>query len=668
MNKQVKWINKWLLPIQGIILSGLGYLSWGLFTISYKSELFDVLAVVATVATMVCFMRISYSCRQRGKRNDIRIQWNIVCMLAFICSILMLFRGGSALWRENNFKYLFIEILWSAVFLHGVFLLYDKSSFKAVSVRQFLREHLGVIVLVMVTIALCVEPDAFQYKWDGILYYLSGKELSLQSLSSLAIYGHIAQTFGAFVQIGNIVFGNVGVSMFVLNLSLMIISIIFFYRIVRQCLPDKSEWIYVLMTAIYAWSPYLLGMVPYYNLDFACQCLVPPVLYYLMKKKWILFALFAVLFCFTKEPAIIVYGAMCAGYVLIDIINDKNFTIIERIKRCFGRTQYYIMVMPGFLWVATYEMLGPWSAGNGGVELDIVYIIEKIKNLYILNFNWVFTLSAIMGFIILLWKKDYELGKNIFPLFCMQLSFTLFSCLFKTVNHARYNDTNQVTLYLIAIILLWTYMKQAVCSGWGIVMSVLLLISSFYTIDPVSLSLYSTYRVGQAIMLTTGDEPLGDAMIYNRQMLGMEKALGMAIAESIEDNALLCFPAINHNPYYFDGMATVGEITEYRFDTEYWDRQGLKRTPEIGENTTEFTVCQVPVDINIKDIDFGNSKLIDIIYTDCAGKQIYDMMRNEFPLVEDEAYYYRGWTIHRARFCNEQASETILSLNWREAQ
>ena len=153
-------------------------------------------------------------------------------------------------------------------------------------------------------------------------------------------------------------------------------------------------------------------------------------------------------------------------------------------------------------------------------------------------------------------------------------------------------------------------------------------------------------------MLTTGDEPLGDAMIYNRQMLGMEKALGMAIAESIQDNALICFPAINHNPYYFDGMAIVERITECRFDTEYWDRKRLKRIPEKGKNTMEFTVCQMPVDMNIQDIDFDNSKLVDIIYMDCAGKQIYDMMRSEFSLIQEEAYYYRGWTVHRARFCN----------------
>ena len=286
---------------------------------------------------------------------------------------------------------------------------------------------------------------------------------------------------------GNIFFRDTGIALYVMNVALMLMSITYFYKIIKHCLPDKRQWFQVLLTAVYACSPYLLGMMPYYNLDFACQCLAVPVIYYIICKKWVLLTFFALCFCFTKEPAILVYGALCVGTVTVDIVEDRGYTLAMRIRRCFSRAYYYIMAMPGVLWLSTYKMLGPWSAGESAVGIDMSYIFAKLKNLYLLNFNWVFTIAAVIGIVLMICRKDRETGKVLFPLICAQAAFTGFSCLFQTVNHPRYNDTNQVTLYLMALILLCTYTKKLVSSIFGGIMSLLLMMSSFYTIDPVSL-------------------------------------------------------------------------------------------------------------------------------------------------------------------------------------
>ena len=651
MKKLNGYINKWRLPVLGIILLLLGYLAWGLFTVSYKAEWIKGMAFCVTIATMACFIGISYCCVKLERGNDVRNQWCAVCSIVMICGVLLALRGGGTLLKEQRFPGLVIEVLWCVVCGYSTFLLSDREGYSAVRTKDFLRKHAGILLLLSITVILCIEPDAFQYRWDGMLYYLTCKELSLQSMSNLAIYGHTAQTFGTLVQMGNIIFRDTRIALYVANVFLMMISIIYFYRIVRHCVPGRTQKVYVVLTAVYAWSPYLLGMVFYYNLDFVCQCLATPVIYYLMKKRWVLFTFFSFLFCFTKEPAIIVYGAICAGRVILDVAEDQGFTFAERMRRCFDRTRYYFMVMPGILWLATYKMLGPWSAGEGGVGFDISYVIEKLKNLYILNFNWVFSFIVLMGIIILFWRKDYELGKLILPLVCAQTAFTVFSCLFRTVNHPRYNDTNQVTLYLLAIILICTYTNKIIDSSWGVLMSILLLISSYYTIDPMSLYIYPTYQVGNATMLTTGDNPLGDFMIYNRQMLGMERALEMAVAEAVRDKVLVCFPAVNNNPYYFDGMAAVGTIAECQSETEYWDMERGVRTPENGADTIEFTVCHIP-----ENAVWPNDSLIpangqaDLIYMDCAGKQCYEEMKKYYSVVQEEEYNYGSWTVRRARF------------------
>lgn len=641
------------LSVLGISLLLLGYLAWGLFTISYQSEVFEWLAFGVALAVIGGFEWVSCSCAKLVFGDGVREQWCAVCGIVAVCGILLISRGGSDLWRQQNFCGLLLGVLWCGVCGYNFFLLLDRDFFSENRIKNFIKKHGGILLLLAVTFLFCFEPDAFQYRWDGLLYYLTCKELSLKSLSSLAIYGHIAQTFGALVEIGNIIFKNTGISLLAVNIFLMLLSIVYFYAILEYCLPGRRQWIYVLLTAIYAWSPYLLGMVPYYNLDFACQCLVVPVIYYLMKKKWILFLFFSFLFCFTKEPAILVYGALCTAHVIVDMINDRGISLGRRVKNCFGRKRYYFMVMPGILWMATYKILGPWSAGNGGVGFDLVYVINKLKNLYILNFNWVFSGMVLWGIMLVLCKKDHELGKKIMPLLFAQAAFTMFSCFFKTVNHPRYNDTNQVTLYLLAVILICTYRKEITCISWSILLSILLLISSFYTVDPISLYLYPTYQVGGAVMLTSGGCPLGDSMVYNRQMLGMEKALEMALRKAIQDRRLVCFPAVNNNPYYFDGMSAVGSIDECQIETEYWDAKGKVRVPERRGDTIEFMVCHIPEKIDWEKVDAVIGNQADLIYMDCAGKQCYEEMRKYYSVVEEEEYTYKGWTVYRARIRKE---------------
>ena len=587
-------LQNWKLILLGISLILIGYLSWCLCTISYKAKIYEYMAFGSTLLSIVCFTGITILCYKYNVNNQIKRQWGAICLLVMVCSLLLLCRRGGILWGENKIFFIII-ILWFVFSVHGILKTYFcclrlDDFWKKYKAKAYIKRNVGLVFLILVTTLLCIEPNSFQYKWDGILYYLTCKTLTLGSLSNLAIYGHIAQTFGVFVQVGNILFGDTGLALLVVHVTLMVVSIIYFYGILKCLLPGLTQCTYTFMAAIYAWCPWMIGMVHYYSLDFICQCLVTPVLYYLMKKKWILFSFFSILFCFTKEPAIIVYAALCAGTVIEDILKDKDAIWTKRIRHCLQRKHYYIMVVPGILWLATYVMLGPWSAGEGGVAFNISYIAEKLKNLYVLNFNWVFTLIIVSGVIWGVGRRKLKLIESLTPILCAQLAFTIFSCCFRTVNHPRYNDTNQVTLYILAIIILFFYAGKKMHIAGYLLLSGILLISSFYTIDFVSLHIYPTYNIGKKTMLTTDTQqyPFGDSMIYNRQMLGMEKALDMAIEPAIIDNSLICFPTVFNNPYFFDGMSEVETLSECRFDIEYWDTAKKKRVPEYKDAVKKF--------------------------------------------------------------------------------
>lgn len=630
--------------ILGIMIVLIGYTAWGMLTISYRAYIYETAGILLTYILAVLYIALIVMAGKAKKIVEIR-QFKVVSCVGFAISILLLFRTTDS----------FVLIVpWVIAF--GICVIYgmisDRGSFRYIFFIEFIKKNIGILLVITITSLLLYDADAIQARWDGLLYYLTCMDLDISSLSNLAVYGHIAQTYGMFNGIGNLIVGNTFVVMIGLNIFLMLSSILGFYMVLREIIPDRKESQYAIAAAAYAWSPFLLGMVYYHSLDFYCSCLFIWVLYAFYKHRWIYFSIFSLLFCFTKEPAIVVYAAMCAGVVLWDIADDKGYSFTKRLQRCFARKQYYLMVLPGILWLATYRILGPWSAGNGGFSIDIGYVLDKLKNLYVLNFNWLFALFAIAGSVwILVKEKEKRIFRFLLPIWCSQIAFTVFSCLFNTVNHPRYNDTNQVTLYLLAIVPLLYYCAKKKFNMIVGVLSFLCLVSSFVTCDPLTKSLYDKVDIGRTIMISTTGAPLGDGMIYNRQMLGFEKALGSALQDALRESDVIFFSTINNNAYAFDGMAEVGTIeNHYMIEDEFWDDVNRRREARKEDSTREFQAYQLTDKVNWKELEQDISDGVNYIYIPEVCDLYSDYIREHYHILNESEYEHRGWVIRRISF------------------
>ena len=634
--------------VSGLMALFSGYGAWCLFTISYRTVVFGYLGLLGTLFTAVLYLITVILCGKTDQK--LACQLKMLSIVGLILSFILLTATGRRLVQNNEFIYVLAEALWAILFAFCTFYLSKGRKWDIQHLlAQKVQRHKWFLLLILVTAFLLIEPDAVQFKWDGLLYYQACGDLNPASLSSLAIYGHIAQTYGFLVKLASLITGNTAWAMIGVNVSLMIVSICAFYGMLREALKGRAEWQCALATAIYAWSPYLLGMVYYHNLDFTCQCLFTPVLYFLFKKKWIFFSIASLMFCFTKEPAIIVYGAMCAGVVIGEFAEDKDCGITDRIRRTFARKQYYLMAVPGVLWLVTYKLLGPWSAGEGSFAIDFSYVVEKLKVLYLFNYNWIFLLGGIIGIGILLFRG--EMGKISFliPLLFSQVAFTLFSCLFKTVNHPRYNDTNQVTLYFIVIVISFYCCRERIGGVFHSLVAVLLAVSCFRTTDPVSRLCFRQFEIGEESMLTTAEIPLGDGMIYNRQMLGLERVMGEALADVLEESDIVLFPAVNNNAYYFDGMAHVGQIGEdFQVDLEYWDPVDRRRFPEGKEGVKEYRVYQLVEETHWDALEKEVKGKVNYFFLPGIGEELFREIKKKYDVEEVEEYNYRGWRLSRA--------------------
>lgn len=654
MRENIKKYSSVCTFVLGIFTVNIGYLAWCFFTISYKMSFYKDIAFFITIVTMLLYGSMIVLSNINERDREISKQFMRVSLIGGIFFAVFLISNINGLIVQKEYIGIAIETLWITVLLGSYFYSkkYLKNANEKSNIAQWWQERKWLCCLVIVTLFLMYDPDALQFKWDGVLYYLTCNELNVSSLSSLAIYGHIAQTYGMLNGIGASVINNTAFAMGLVNCSMTVFSICAFYGILKLVISGKREWVYVSFTAVYAWSPFLLGMVHYHNLDYLCQCFFPIVLFFLYKKQWVYFSLTSLLFCFTKEPAIIVYGAMCAGIVLLDWTADKEYSFIIRVKRLFIRKKYYLMVIPGVLWLATYFLLGPWSAGEGGFSIDWNYIVEKLKVLYVFNFNWVFCIIVIVSIIIWAIRRQWNKLSQIFPILCSQIAFTAFSCLFKTVNHPRYTDTNQVALYSMAIILLCCYNKL-LSQIFSCVMAGLFLASSFYTIDPITKVVFPQYNIGSTEMVTTMERgiPLGDGMIYNRQMLGFERVINMALQDSLLDSDIVLFPTLENNPYFFDGMAEVGGIEgKYYIEQEYWNIEEQKRVPVMTEETKKFQVYHLTDHVNWNELDKQIVGQVNYFYLPFVGEEYAEEILRKYTVLEEEEYEYRGWILKRICF------------------
>jgi hypothetical protein len=306
------------------------------------------------------------------------------------------------------------------------------------------------------------------------------------------------------------------------------------------------------------------------------------------------------------------------------------------------------MLVIGLLWLVTYKMLGGWSGGEGGFALNSNYILNKLKVLYILNFNWIFTVIVIIGIIyILICNRDKI--KNItwiMPIVCSTFVFTVFSFLFNTSNHARYSAQVPAVLYIIGTALILYLIREKYAEIILAVLSILLFISSFFTVDPVSKLCFETANVGDMEMLSTGDTVPGDSMIYNKQMLCFEYVLNQAIEEAVNNDYMVIMPMRGGSPNLFDGLMQNKVSQDYGYISEtYWSYDTGTRSMYGDGDTLEFNIYELKSTADISQLPLEENEKHVFIYSKLLGEESAQMIMNQYPEAEYREYNAKGWSI-----------------------
>lgn len=626
-----------------IIYSGLFFLLWGFSTIFYQYPLTKVFYAFITILIIAC----GFILKKIILGFSIELKKEVLSIILFISIIygVMSTAGVYELFFTKRDGYVIIaisNILCFLSFISLAFALISNLNVKLVNifseVYDKLRGNIYFFFLVLAIVALSFDSCQTQIKWDGMIYFNHTMNSDMYSLSSIGVVGHLTQGYALIVSIARLVLVNSGLTILAVNICLLLYSTVCFYRLIIGIFPKIKRATAVLLTGIYAFSPFLLGMVNYYSPDYMFTCLLIPLVYYSFRKNWGIFSIISFFFVFSKEPAVFAYFGICLGVLIIDYIETKS------IKKIISSAKYYYMLAIGLLWGLMYFFLGAWVSSNSGENAfkpGGQYIIDKLKVMYVLNNNWIFVLLAITG----LFVAQKKIIRFLIPVICGTMLFTGMSVAFVTMNHPRYAAISTPVLLLCGVICWGDYLtrhkKEILLILCATIASIIMIISCFVTIDPLSKSVFKTINIGNATLITTGSEKVGDFIVYNKQALWLERVVNEAIEYGLKNNASIVFPGNEGAFYSYDGMVETSVINDngITVSEEFWNVKRKERNGvySYGKQIKGLEIQRVDT---ISILPKGKYCYIQQP-TDNSG--LYDEIMENNLEFEERYFSYRGW-------------------------
>ena len=426
--------------------------------------------------------------------------------------------------HKNNKDIILIGAI--AFLLSFIFLF--KQLFNTVKSINYIKQLKYNIVLVIIIVVFFVfaYETIFEIPWHDAEYYYCWDikqiaywfDYTWNDIGHYTLALHPTLGYAMIALLAELIHSQSAIVLHTFNITLAIISAVSLYRILELIYPSKKRSTKALLTGIYLFSPWLLGIIGFINID------VPSVYFFViliscfLHKKRLLEVVFCFLFVFTKEPSIVYYAFLCVGILISDYLlnkkeNKSGNSIVNFGKFFFEELIKYIpeiLVAVSWLFCFLVRFSSSWGAVQGDIfnNEDKMHcfgfttdnLVMKTKGVLLINFNWIFVIIIIIAIIkcIVCKLKGININENnnviiIYYrsiLYFTFIGFTLFNLLYIDLDHPRYNAIGAVILILIGIDLINYVIKEKVVRFISLVIALLMLTQSMVTIDPVTRNIY----------------------------------------------------------------------------------------------------------------------------------------------------------------------------------
>lgn len=548
---------------------------------------------------------------------------------------------------------------------------------------------MGGFVLIIMLVFLLLSTNIFTtwFRSDSEIYY-QGICRSVENLrngefsfSDLGIAGHMSYGYSIFVFLGQLLLPSQGIGIRLVNLLLAMVTIGVFYKILTKMFPKMDSWARLGFTAAFAFSPMLLGMIGEIHSDFPVLCFFVWLVYFYISKRQIACLFAGFLLCFSKETGVIYYCSFFAGCFLYRLVKNENKNWFKKIFDEFSAYEWMLLI-PADLFLVRAIYSGGWggkaltanasdvSSVSGGrinsFYFSWHYIGLKLREIFVMNFAWLLFIPLLLFFVALCRKKLLSLSAKKEWLIGTGVSmcvFLLFNISYFTYAHYRY-----IQLFLFFYLILAVFLLEKSCGnvwfkrGFSILLSIVFLVESFVTVDPMTFLAFRNIDVGNGKVVTTNEFATNmddvlilddkdvdletgqfmDAGVYNREYLGFEKVLEEALRDIDYDlTKAIVFPAIYRNKIEYTLLGYIGAHDPWNL---YWNSETGNITYDVEQTWLQW------LDIS-KGIPEAVPTYRELWYLKLPyqGEWYEEKNLDQFEVLEERTYQSGKWKIKLER-------------------
>lgn len=611
----------------------------------------------------------SYICILANRVNGyIEISFTVIGLLGLLLGFLL--RERRSAFSDERYGWLHIFLIVLFLGICSIFFLSWLSKniidFSLTNVLKNIvfpkiRLHWNILIILLFCSVIYFYMSGSEPRWDTRLLLTFIDNLTISdylNADTLANCGHISMAYSFFGGLFAVLFRSVVLGQEVLVWIMLMGSILSVNGLLMQIISEKKYFVHrTLLVLLYACSPFILSMSAYPNYDIWMVLLFPILVWSAASDKWAFHFFISYLFIFSKETAIVSYAMFALGYLIYDLVSVQPE---NKIKYIINSKKYYAMFALGISWLLIYLRLPHW----GGEEIydnfnyDYLHILDKIKNLYILNFNWVFTIIIILSVMKIAMTKRKRVLINIIPIAMSNLGCAIFLCIFLTVNHARYNDSHSSGLILLAIILFtYAFIKDNSSNYlryflFEIAFIIVLFIENFVTVDFFTRLVYDKYNVGDTVLVSTcRGEYISDSMVYNYQAKGLEKVLNSALRDIVsKDNSNIFIQMKGHNGFFIGGGGFNYDPDSPEGRIGSWSsKKQCALWTDIHKADFEYKYTFAGEDFDFSDY-LQTGDIGYYIYLPCVKTDIPTQLERDFCVNDVKTFEEDGWIMRRIQF------------------
>lgn len=486
------------------------------------------------------------------------------------------------------------------------------------------------VVIFAVSIAIRINMLG-TYQWsDAQLYYTQMDRLTycldgmlFDTFKSGFIFGHISHGFIFVTMLGQLLNVPDGMGFQYSYMVMGAVAAVCLFYIFKKVFPKKKDYICAIAAFIVSVHPIFLGLSTSMHMEYPLAVLFIYVLCAYLSRKYILMIFWLIMLGTCKET-----GAMMSFSMLFFAV---VYELMAYVKKCGGVKDFFGRLKPGhyigfgvFLAVCVVAFIKiinvPMWGGNriidvlkvGGegtmnFQFNSTHFMMKVRQLFVLNFSWLWALMLIVCIIVCLAVPSVrgrkEMDKSVFSFILIQYAvYTFFLLFFLEAKQTRYNIlSDTLFLFMVMAMVIRALDRWFAFVPVSFVIAGLSFAETFVTIDPVSLAVFSTVNTGGRPMVWTAatkkevplvDINIGDFGYYNYQYTYMDKAVDQML-ESVDyqewfrvlssfdgvenqfgDEAPVWDSKLKQRTYYTydeDGRFYSVKRLNYKAELEQWD-------------------------------------------------------------------------------------------------